>query len=101
MCFGFTTAFILLFSIHVQAEYRVFTLLIENKKTLVNRQIESTLDPEQFITIYPLSPDEKITYVDTWMCKGRTDFLKPHCDKPPNNQLQLNKNLDRSPASQP
>lgn len=83
------------------AEYRVFTLLIENQKTLTNRQIESTLDPEQYITIFPLTPDEKITYVDTWMCKGRTDFLRPHCEKPQTEKLQNNKNLDRSPATQP
>ncbi len=63
------------------AEYRVFTLLIENKKTNITKTIDSTLDPDQFKTFYPLSPDEEISYIDTWMCKGFTGFLKPHCQK--------------------
>ncbi len=84
-----------------QAEYRVFTLLIENQKTLTNRQVESTLDPEQYIYLYPLAQDEKISYVDTWMCKGRTDFLKPHCEKPLNTKPDARQQLDRKPASTP
>ncbi|MGZ3691169.1 MAG: hypothetical protein ACXVAX_06685 [Pseudobdellovibrio sp.] len=80
------------------AEYRVFTLLIENQKTQVNRQIESTLDPEQYIGLYPLSQDERISYVDTWMCKGRTDFLRSHCEKPLNLKADARQQLDRSPA---
>ena len=84
-----------------QAEYRVFTLLIENTKSQVNRQIESTLDPEQYIYLYPLAQDERISYVDTWMCKGRTDFLKPHCEKPLNTKADARQQRDRSPASDP
>ena len=63
------------------AEYRVFTLLIENKKANTTKTIDSTLDPDQYKTFYTLSPDEEISYIDTWMCKGYTGFLKPHCQK--------------------
>ncbi len=64
------------------AEYRVFILNLENSKTKTVRQIQSTLDPEQYETIYPHSSDEKLTYVQTWLCRGRTDFFKPHCAPP-------------------
>lgn len=70
------------FTNSVHAEYRVFTLHIENNKNQTVRQVETTLDPEQFIDFYPLKPDEKISYVETWRCQGRTDFFKPHCDNP-------------------
>lgn len=76
-------ALLLLFiSIGAQAEYRVFTLVLKNSQTQVTRQIDTTLDPEQYMTIYPLGINETLAYVDTWMCKGRTDFFRPHCDKP-------------------
>ncbi|MBC7420299.1 MAG: hypothetical protein H7328_06175 [Bdellovibrio sp.] len=69
-------------SLPSQAEYRVFVLQLVNSKTNVVRQIQTTLDPEQYETYYPHSPDEKLTYVQTWRCRGRTDFLKPHCTPP-------------------
>ena len=95
-------ATLILFSFQFsKAEYRVFTLLIENQKKQINRQIESTLDPEQYIYLYPLSQDEKISYVDTWMCKGRTDLLKPHCEKPLNTKADARQQLDRNPAQAP
>ncbi len=72
------------------AEYRAFVLHIINSKTQVYRQVQSTLDPDQYKTQFPLNTDEKITYVDTWRCLGRTDFLQPVCDKP-----------DRNPAAVP
>lgn len=75
----FTTSFL---AFTAQAEYRVFTLNLENTKTKAVRQIQSTLDPEQYASIYPLNKDEKLTYVQTWRCRGRTDFFKPHCAPP-------------------
>ncbi len=66
----------------IYADYRVFVLHLINEKTNVIRQIQTTLDPEQYETIYPLQIDEKLTYVQTWRCRGRTDFFKPHCDAP-------------------
>ena len=82
------------------AEYRVFVLLLSNTKTSTSRQIQTNLDPEQFITLYPLNEGENISYVDTWMCKGRTDFFKAHCDKPVKVNPQSTA-LDRSPANVP
>lgn len=57
-------------------------LLLSNSKKASARQIQTTLDPEQYKTLYPLNEGETLTYVDTWMCKGRTDDFRPHCDKP-------------------
>lgn len=80
------------------AEYRVFSLIIVNQKSQATRQIQSTLDPEQYRTLYPLNADEIIAYVDTWRCKGRTDWLQPHCENP-NKEPFKYPSLDRSPAS--
>lgn len=41
----------------------------------------SNLDPEQYVGYYPLQKDEKIKYIDTWMCKGRTNG-KEFCENP-------------------
>lgn len=76
------------------AEYRVFTLHIENNKSHTVKQVETTLDPEQFVDFYPLKADEKITYVETWRCQGRTDFFKPHCDNP---RLNISLELPQKP----
>lgn len=81
---------IFIFGSVTQAEYRAFVLKITNNKTNTNRFVESTLDPEQYKTIYPLNPDEKISYVNTWRCPGRTDQFKIICPEP-----------DRRPAQQP
>ncbi len=64
------------------AEYRVFKLQFTNTKTNQSRQIQSTLDPEQFKSIYPLQYGETVTYVQTWRCKGNTSQFKPHCQSP-------------------
>lgn len=66
-----------------QAEYRVFVLKITNSKTQKSQTRYSTMDPLQYKTIYPLSADETIEYVDTWRCKGNTSGFKVHCAKPP------------------
>ncbi len=74
--------FILAFSIMACSEYRVFKLQFTNAKTKQSRQIQSTLDPEQFKSVYPLHPDETVTYVQTWRCRGNTDQYKAHCQSP-------------------
>lgn len=86
--------FMLLQTALAQAEYRVFSIVISNEKTQVTRQIETTLDPEQFAYLYPLSQGERISYVDTWKCLGRTDFFKSHCAKP-----ETVSQLDQKPAA--
>ena len=73
---------ILMLSLEGKAEYRAFILHLFNSEKNLVRLIETTLDPDQYKTIYPLSPHESLTYVETWRCKGRTDFFKPICAKP-------------------
>ena len=90
--------FTLLASITAQAEYRVFMLLLSNTKAASAKQIQTTLDPDQYRTLFPLNEGESLTYVDTWMCTGRTDFFKTHCEKPEKVQPPA-ASLDRSPAS--
>ena len=75
------------------AEYRVFLLKISKKpkaapttetpitetqatEAPVDRIFPSTLDPEQYRGYYPVASDEIIQYIDTWMCRGRTDGKK-------------------------
>ena len=70
------------YSLFSFAEYRVFKLEFTNTKTNQTRQIQSTLDPEQFKSIYPLKADETVTYVQTWRCKGNTSQYQPHCQSP-------------------
>ena len=86
--------FILFQAFAVQAEYRVFSIVITNENTQVTKQIETTLDPDQFVTLYPLNQAETISYVDTWKCFGRTDFFKTHCVKP-----STVSQLDQKPAT--
>ena len=94
--------FLIVMSVAAHAEYRVFLLKISktppppapgapppalgpdgNPIPLPEsaRFVESTLDPEQYVGYYPLEQGEKIVYVDTWRCFGRTDG-KPHCPNP-------------------
>lgn len=75
---------------NLQAEYRAFVIDIANTKNKTHRQILTTLDPDQYKTVYPLALDETISYVKTWRCPGRTDFFRTICDAP-----------DRSPATSP
>lgn len=89
-----TFAFFLFFAAAVKAEYRVFSIVITNEKTGVTRQIETTVDPDQYASLYPLNQGEKITYVDTWRCFGRTDYFKNHCVKP-----STVSRLDQKPAA--
>jgi len=80
---------ILLFTAQGHAEYRAFMLHLVNSKTKVTRQILSILDPDQYRTLYPLKPEEQITYVQTWRCFGRTDNFTPICDKPDKNPARV------------
>ncbi len=66
-----------------KAEYRVFILKIENTQTQTAKTIKSTLDPEQYKSIYLLKPTETISYVDTWRCMGSTRDFMPLCNAPP------------------
>lgn len=77
-----TFLFVFLLASNVLAEYRVFTLMITNTKTGANKQFDSTLDPDQWVTFYPLKQDEIIQYTQTWRCKGATRDFKPHCAQP-------------------
>lgn len=92
------SAIIFFITSHAVAEYRVFSLIIVNQKNQATRQIQSTLDPQQYKTLYPLNSDEIIAYVDTWRCRGRTDWLQTHCENP-NKEPFKYPSLGRSPAS--
>lgn len=67
-------------AVPASAEYRVFVLKIETPgqepQTLL-----STLDPWQYVGYYPVKPDARVTYINTWRCRGRTDGL-PFCPDP-------------------
>ena len=65
-----------------KAEYRVFLLQIENPKKSEIRYIKSTLDPEQYKTLYPVHSDETISYTQTWRCYGSTAGLQGLCEGP-------------------
>jgi hypothetical protein len=78
----FTGFIALLLCLPCVAEYRVFTLHIIDQKNQATRQVETTLDPEQYRSLYPLKYSEEITYIETWWCKGNTSQLKAHCDNP-------------------
>ncbi len=73
---------VLISSAQAVAEYRVFKLQFMNSKTNVTRQIQSTLDPEQYQSVYPVGTDESLTYVQTWRCKGNTNHYQSHCQSP-------------------
>lgn len=69
------------------AEYRVFLLKIRQPSAdpaepETIRWVESNLDPEQYRKYYPVYPNEKISYVDTWRCYGRTDSFQQFCKSP-------------------
>ncbi len=78
---------IILFSPASWAEYRVFKLKITKMGAAPGedqdfRLVESTLDPQQYRFYYPVSAEEKVTYTETWMCRGRTSDFQPHCPNP-------------------
>lgn len=70
-----------------RAEYRVFLLkfsqpAVSPGQPEVFRLLESNLDPEQYRRFYPVYPNEKISYIDTWRCYGRTDGFQAFCKSP-------------------
>lgn len=92
--------FILVFSVQVQAEYRVFELEITtyaqndlpedgqsttapapSPEELGKRTVLSTLDPEQYRGYHTVHPFEQVRYIATWRCKGRTSN-KDYCPNP-------------------
>lgn len=79
---------LIFFSTHpAPAEYRVFLLKISQAsedpaQPEITRWVESNLDPEQYRRYYPVYPNEKISYVDTWRCYGRTDSFQAFCKSP-------------------
>ncbi len=71
----------------VYGEYRVFVLEIskpnpDKSQPPIKRTVQSNLDPVQYRDYYPLTPDEQIDYVDTWMCTGRTSEFLDYCPAP-------------------
>lgn len=83
MRWAFAMLFFFLLAGSTQAEVRVFLLRIAKKSDPQDfRLIKSTLDPLQYGTYYPVSPDEVVTYDDTWRCKGRTGDFKDLCPSP-------------------
>lgn len=82
-----------------QAEYRAFLLRITSATGDVTFT-KSNLDPLQYVGYYPIQAGSKVTYDETWMCRGRTDN-KTLCDNPnppkvdPSNATKA---LDQSPT---
>lgn len=64
---------------NAHSEYRVFDLLIENPSTQSSRHHISTLDPDQYPGYYPVNSGERVTYVQTWKCKGNTSEFRAIC----------------------
>jgi hypothetical protein len=78
-------ALVLLFIFIVQpalAEYRAFELVIVDSTSGQERVVLSTLDPNQYRGYYPIKPTEKITYRQTWRCRGNTADFRAICPKP-------------------
>jgi hypothetical protein len=65
-----------------RAEYRAFELVITDSTSGQERVVLSTLDPNQYRGYYPVKPSEKVTYRQTWRCKGNTSDYKAICPKP-------------------
>lgn len=71
------------------AEYRVFLLKIEKPQADAKlppdvRLVQSTLDHLQYPFYYSVAPNEKISYIATWRCRGRTSDFKEYCPNPRN-----------------
>lgn len=94
--------FFVAIALSASAEYRVFELIISKKtkdgKLQPVRSVTHSLDPIQYPEYYPLNPDEIISYVNTWMCRGNTSQFKPYCPNPKKSTQPLTAN-QRSPAA--
>jgi len=75
-------AFLLLFSELSLAEYRVFLLKVTAADGTPVRELASTLDPDQYRGYYHLPAGQKLSYQQTWRCKGQTGGFTPLCPNP-------------------
>ncbi len=80
--------FILFAPSSLLAEYRVFQLQLINNENKVLRDFQSTLDPLQYPSYFPLPPGLKIQYTKTWMCPENTSNFKPFCPDPKASSLK-------------
>lgn len=71
----------LLISLPSAAEYRMFLLQVTSADGTPGAQIPSNLDPDQYRGYHPLKEGETLSYIDTWMCRGRTNE-QPPCPSP-------------------
>lgn len=78
-------------------EYRVFTLVFKDSEGNILRELNSNLDPDQYRAFYPVANDQTLIYVDTWMCRGRTNQL-PICPNP--KLVSAETQLETSPSDQ-
>jgi hypothetical protein len=70
----FVLQFFLLIPNPALAEYRAFQLRISQKNQPESfRLLVSTLDPYQYPGYFIVQESEKIDYIRTWMCWGRTN----------------------------
>ena len=98
--------FLILHPLNSHAEYRAFLLKISKKPARPPastglpasadqaapkapkgeeqdfRLVKSSLDPYQYPTYYPIAQDEMVQYVQTWMCRGRTNDAPDICEPP-------------------
>lgn len=81
LLFVFSALLILTTSI-AKAEYRAFLLKISSPGSPDFRLVKSSLDPSQYPGYYPLRQGEQIQYIDTWMCRGRTNEDADICPSP-------------------
>jgi hypothetical protein len=73
---------LLFISFRSAAEYRAFELVISDATSGRERVVISTLDPNQYRGYYPISPQEKVAYRTTWMCRGNTSDFRTICPNP-------------------
>jgi hypothetical protein len=69
-------------TVFANADYRVHELKIIEPTKQTSRTVQSTLDHYQYQTYHPLSPGEKVTYVQSWKCKGNHSNFADHCPNP-------------------
>ena len=72
-----------LFCFELLADYRVYQLQILKSGQPIRQEV-STLDHYQYPEYYPLRQDEEISYITSWMCKGRqpAEAFNPPCPNP-------------------
>jgi hypothetical protein len=70
---------ILLFPALAFAEYRAFELSITNANSGKTRTVLSTLDQYQYPAYHHLANGDTISYVNSWMCYGRTSGFQAIC----------------------